>query len=144
MVHGPDGAFRSPEPAGGPEPPLARGSGREDLPQGLAQERQLLRAHVAVGHEAQDVRRERHLPHAVLAEAHAPSSEIVVEWRACTVALLDRVAERVRDKLGLDAKSFPLAKVLEGGTWQAGRELARERRPDGTPPIRIASDGTVF
>lgn len=81
---------------------------------------------------------------AVLAEAHAPSSEIVVEWRACTVALLDRVAERVRDKLGLDAKSFPLAKVLEGGTWQAGRELARERRPDGTPPIRIASDGTVF
>lgn len=79
-----------------------------------------------------------------LETAHAPSSELVVEWRALTVALLDRVATPVREKLGVDAASFPLAKVLEGGTWQAGREIAKENRPTGTPPIRIASDGTVF
>jgi len=37
-----------------------------------------------------------------------------------------------------------LARVLEGGTWAAGRRIARERRPDGAPPLAIESDGTVF
>lgn len=71
-------------------------------------------------------------------------SELVVEWRALTVALLDEVAAAVRQRLGLNAAAFPLAKVLQGGTWAAGRQIARERRPDGGPPIRVASDGTVF
>ena len=31
-----------------------------------------------------------------------------------------------------------------GRTWAAGRRLARERRPDGSPPIAVVSDGTVF
>ncbi|WP_247877418.1 URC4/urg3 family protein [Azospirillum brasilense] len=70
--------------------------------------------------------------------------EAVVEWRALTVALLDRLADAVRARLGVPAESFPLAKVLQGGTWTAGRRIARERRPGGGPPIRIRSDGTVF
>ena len=81
---------------------------------------------------------------AVVTEAHDPGSTVIVEWRALTVALLDLLADRVRTRLGLDAERFPLAKVLEGGTWHAGREIAREKRRDGTPPIRIESDGTVF
>jgi hypothetical protein len=76
--------------------------------------------------------------------SHAVESELVVEWRALTVALLDRVADVIRSKLELDAGSLPLAKVLEGGTWAAGRRLAAEKRAGGAPPIRIASDGTVF
>lgn len=76
--------------------------------------------------------------------AHDPMDEIVVEWRALTVALLDRLADRVRAKLGLDAASFPLVKLLEGGTWRAGRQIAREKRPGGEPPLRIISDGTLF
>ena len=40
--------------------------------------------------------------------------------------------------------TLPLAKILEGGTWTAGRAIAREKRPDGTPPINVTSDGTVF
>ena len=47
-------------------------------------------------------------------------------------------------RLGKDAASFPLAKVLQGGTWAAGREIARARRADGSPPIKVVSDGTVF
>jgi hypothetical protein len=81
------------------------------------------------------------------AEATRPNpvdSALVVEWRALTVALLDRVAPLVREQLGLTAEVFPLACVLEGGTWAAGRRLAREKRPDGSPPIAVASDGTVF
>jgi hypothetical protein len=73
-----------------------------------------------------------------------PFDEAVVEWRALTVALLDRLAERVRRRLGLDAARFPLAKVLEGGSWAAGREIAAELRPGGTPPLTILSDGTLF
>jgi hypothetical protein len=71
-------------------------------------------------------------------------SEPVVEWRALTVALLDRLASGVREHLGKTAEEFPLARVLEGGSWAAGREIARERRPDGAPPLTVISDGMLF
>ncbi len=77
----------------------------------------------------------------VMRDAHGPASPVIVEWRALTVMLLDRVAPLVRERLGVE---LPLAKVLEGGTWHAGREIARELRDDGGPPIRLESDGTVF
>jgi hypothetical protein len=72
-----------------------------------------------------------------------PGDEIIVEWRALTVALMDEVAEAVRRRLHLDAARLPLARVLEGGSWAAGRELAQRAR-GGQPPLRVASDGTVF
>lgn len=80
----------------------------------------------------------------LLARPLDPFGEPVVEWRAMTVALLDRLAERVRNRLGLDAAAFSLAKMLEGGSWAAGREIAAECRTDGSPPLNIASDGTLF
>jgi hypothetical protein len=75
---------------------------------------------------------------------HEVAAVLVVEWRTLTVALLDRLAEGVRKRLGLNAVSLPLAKVLEGGSWAAGRRLARERRADASPPVKVISDGTVF
>ena len=81
---------------------------------------------------------------AVLEQAHRADSEIIVEWRALTVALIDRLADRVRDQLGLSPAELPLAKILQGGTWSAGRYLARQLREDGGPPLRVISDGTVF
>ncbi|MFY0526491.1 URC4/urg3 family protein [Archangium gephyra] len=80
----------------------------------------------------------------LLTDVFAPGSEPIVEWRALTVALLDEVAKFVRERLGMTAEQLPLAKVLQGGTWSAGRKIAAEKRPGGTPPIRIKSDGTVF
>lgn len=68
----------------------------------------------------------------------------IVEWRALTVSALDELAERVRAELGVDAAAFPLARVLQGGTWSAGRRIAAQRREGGPPPIDIVSDGTVF
>ncbi len=79
----------------------------------------------------------------LLAQAHLPSSEPIIEWRALTVALLDELAPLVRTRLGTTAQTMPLACILEGGTWAAGRVLAQEKR-GGEPPIRIISDGTVF
>ena len=81
---------------------------------------------------------------ALLTETFAPGDEPIIEWRALTVVLLDRIAQHVRLHLGLDASRLPLVKVLEAGTWFAGRKLAAERRPGGGPPISVASDGTVF
>lgn len=75
---------------------------------------------------------------------HPVDGELVVEWRALTVALIDRLAGMVRQGLGRNAMNFPLACVLEGGTWLAGRRLAREKRRDGSPPLTVDSDGTVF
>lgn len=76
--------------------------------------------------------------------AHEPVSELVVEWRALTVALLDRVAAEARTALGRSEDDLPLASVLQGGTWSAGRRIAAERRAGGGPPVRIVSDATVF
>ncbi|CAN5403845.1 URC4/urg3 family protein [soil metagenome] len=72
-----------------------------------------------------------------------PGHEAVIEWRALTVCALDSIAVLVRERLGLDAKAMPLACVLEGGTWAAGRRLAARER-HGLPPLSIDSDGTVF
>jgi hypothetical protein len=75
--------------------------------------------------------------------AHHVSDPLIVAWRAMTVALLDRLAPRVRDQLSVAEESFPLACMLEGGTWAAGRRLAAQLR-GGAPPFTILSDGTVF
>jgi hypothetical protein len=76
--------------------------------------------------------------------AHHVSDPLIVAWRAMTVALLDLMAPLVRERLGVDEASFPLARMLEGGSWAAGRRIAAEKRPGGGPPFTIISDGTVF
>ena len=81
---------------------------------------------------------------AVTSLAHRVGSEVIVEWRALTVALLDRLADEIRARMGQDAERLPLAKILEGGTWSAGRRIAEARRIGGGPPIQALSDGTVF
>jgi hypothetical protein len=80
----------------------------------------------------------------ILQQAHSPGSEAIVEWRALTVILLDRLAETIRQTLNLSATDLPLVKILQGGTWTAGRRIASTLRTDGSPPIQIESDGTVF
>ena len=80
----------------------------------------------------------------VLRSPHPVSSEVIVEWRALTVIMLDRIAEKIREKLDMTPKELPLVKILQGGTWLAGRKVAAELRTDGIPPIQIESDGTVF
>ncbi|CAG8528069.1 4664_t:CDS:2 [Diversispora eburnea] len=70
---------------------------------------------------------------------------VIIEWRSMTLILLDIVAERIRDSLGLSPEQLSLAQVLEAGTWKAGREIAATKRPISKgPPIAIKSDGTVF
>ena len=80
----------------------------------------------------------------LLERDHHPGDEPIVEWRALTVVLLDRIAPLVRSRLGVTAEDMPLASVLEGGTWSAGRRIAKQKRADGGPPVRIISDGSVF
>jgi hypothetical protein len=79
-----------------------------------------------------------------LSKTHAVMDPFVVGWRALTVALLDRLAPLVGTRLGLTPDLFPLACVLEGGTWAAGRLIARKTRAEGGPPFHVFSDGTVF
>lgn len=78
------------------------------------------------------------------AKSWTPDSDLIIEWRALTVYFLDRIGAEVQKALGKSPEEFPLAKVLEGGTWWAGRFIAKEKRPSADPPLQIASDGTVF
>lgn len=81
---------------------------------------------------------------AIFEQRYLPGSEVVVEWRSLTVILLDKIAEAMRYKLHISATALPLVKILQGGTWAAGRKIATELRAGGTPPIHIESNGTVF
>jgi hypothetical protein len=75
---------------------------------------------------------------------HDVGSQLVVEWRALTVALMDPLVGLVRERLGLTS-SFTMPQLLQGGTWSAGRKIAHALRPPGgPPPIAVAADGTVF
>lgn len=77
-------------------------------------------------------------------KAWKPDSDLIIEWRSLTVYLLDEIGGLVQKAIGKTPQEFPLAKVLEGGTWWAGRFLANDKRAGGNPPLNIQSDGTVF
>ncbi|KAF3903395.1 hypothetical protein ABW20_dc0110293 [Dactylellina cionopaga] len=71
-----------------------------------------------------------------------PSDDVIVEWRAMTLALLDRLYEMIAARMTV---SLSMAQVLEAGTWKSGREIAAKKRPDTkSSPILIRSDGTLF
>ncbi|MBD64594.1 MAG: uracil phosphoribosyltransferase [Halobacteriovoraceae bacterium] len=80
----------------------------------------------------------------LLNQSHLPQSDLIIEWRALTIQLLDRIGQLVQNRLQKSPADFPLAKVLEGGTWWAGRKLAKQKRSDSSPPLKLESDGTVF
>lgn len=77
-------------------------------------------------------------------QKHLPGSPLIIEWRALTLQLLDRIGAMVQERLHKTPAEFPLAKVLEGGTWWAGRRIAKQLREDGFTPLSLDSDGTVF
>jgi hypothetical protein len=74
----------------------------------------------------------------------SPDHEVIIEWRSATVQLLDVIAKRIQHELGKTPTTFPLACVLEGGTWAAGRKIASQKRDGGLPPLNIISQGTLF
>lgn len=73
-----------------------------------------------------------------------PFDPFIVTWRALTIGLLDELSVLIRHELDVSVESLPLAKILQGGTWQAGRELAKEHRADASPPLLIEMNGTLF
>lgn len=79
-------------------------------------------------------------------QSYDVSHELIVEWRALTVVLLDKLAGIIRQHPDIPKDNeLSLPMILEGGTWKAGREIAKKLRPtDAASPIRIVSDGTVF
>jgi hypothetical protein len=82
--------------------------------------------------------------HSATTEIFPVDHELVVEWRALTVASVDRLADGIRKRISRTADTFALPCIIEGGTWAAGRRIAREKRSDGAPPIRVANEGTYF
>ncbi|PJF18226.1 putative DUF1688 domain-containing protein [Paramicrosporidium saccamoebae] len=81
----------------------------------------------------------------ILGSSFPPESQVIIEWRALTVALMDRLIALMRGRLKVSPESFSFPKFFVAGSWKAGRELAKQLRPaTGGPPISIDSDGTLF
>jgi len=69
--------------------------------------------------------------------------DAIVEWRAMTLVLIDKLYATVLKKM--DGVHLSMAQLLEAGTWKSGREVAQQQRPQTkSSPIIIESDGTVF
>jgi hypothetical protein len=69
--------------------------------------------------------------------------DVVVEWRAMTLVLVDKLYKLVLERM--DGVHLSMAQLLEAGTWKSGREVAAKNRPDTkSSPIIIESDGTLF
>lgn len=83
-----------------------------------------------------------------LQKRHKAGDPLIIEWRAATVCLLDQLLDLVNrffeKKKGESFRPLTLPQLLQGGTWDAGRRIAREKREGGLPPLNIESDGTVF
>lgn len=76
-----------------------------------------------------------------LSRSYSPQDEFIIELRALTIRLIDELVPMIQERL---SAPLPLAAILQGGTWNAGREIAKEKRSDGSPPFIVNSDGTVF
>lgn len=73
------------------------------------------------------------------------TSDVIVEWRAMTVALLDKLHGIVQERFSKQGVQINMAQMLEAGTWKGGRELAAKHRPSTkSSPIVIQGDGTLF
>ena len=80
----------------------------------------------------------------ILTTPQRPDNEAVIEWRALTICLLDKLYHIALNQLQFSTQDFPLVSFLEAGTWKAGRAIAKQKRTNSSPPIAIISDGTVF
>ncbi|GAA5878515.1 hypothetical protein JCM3774_000094 [Rhodotorula dairenensis] len=70
------------------------------------------------------------------------SHSAMVEMRAVTICMLDRLRDGINQKLGVQ---LSLPQVLEGATWKGGREIAKQLRPEtGGPPFQYVATGDVF
>lgn len=73
------------------------------------------------------------------------SSDVIVEWRAMTVALLDQLHDMISKRYSAKGVTLTMPQMLEAGTWKSGRELAAAERPETkSSPILVISDGTLY
>lgn len=81
---------------------------------------------------------------ALIHTPYPPHHDAIIEWRALTICLLDKLWDMILKEKQCSKEALPLVTLLQAGTWIAGRKLAYLKRQDGAPPIQIISDGTVF
>ena len=75
--------------------------------------------------------------------AFSAGDDVIVEWRAMTLVLVDKLYQLVLQRM--QGVELSMAQLLEAGTWKSGREVAKMKRPETkSSPIIILSDGTVF
>ena len=68
----------------------------------------------------------------------------MIEIRALTIALTDKLAERLADGLGMSLEQVPFTCILEGGTDRAGSHIL-EQAPENLRDLgEILNPGAVF
>jgi hypothetical protein len=70
--------------------------------------------------------------------------DVIVEWRAMTVALLDILYPMILARMDKGVH-LTMPQLLGSGSWKSGREIAAQRRPETqSSPILVQTDGTLF
>ncbi|MEP3046708.1 MAG: DUF1688 family protein [Roseibium sp.] len=68
----------------------------------------------------------------------------MVEIRAVTIGLMDKMADMLRTELDVASDQLPLTCVLEGGTSRAGAQILRENGPQVQNLGSFMNPGSVF
>jgi hypothetical protein len=89
-----------------------------------------------------------------LGKTYKPSSELVVEWRALTVTLMDELAALVRGLPERSAQREAAGRHHAGAAWMSDLPLTlglalllgglSGRGEDAAPSLKVDSDGTLF
>lgn len=67
-----------------------------------------------------------------------------IEVRAVTMALVDRLADQIRQDLDVTGDHLPLTCILEGGTHRAGKKILCETPPENAGLGTVLNPGNVF
>lgn len=71
------------------------------------------------------------------------ADEIVVEWRALSLALLEEIASRVRELLTRDEQGLPMGCILEGVAYAAGTDRGLPA-PPAQAALQVTADPALF
>ena len=73
-------------------------------------------------------------------QVHDIQSELIIEWRALTIHLLELLLKKLNYEYLL---KISMGQLLEGGTWLGERKLAFRLR-NGTSPLKLNMVGVIF
>lgn len=77
-------------------------------------------------------------------QIYSADSEFVVEWRALTVLLIDKLADTVRKELNFTSKELGLNQVMFSLIYPASKKIATHLRGNFSTPFKFVLENAPY